>query len=332
MDVTPRVPVRGDLGAAADDPDAPRPRPLHLYGTGSLPGTSGLASVPPMAPTHRFPVDRTADTLAGDGGPRTIPTVPATPGLLVEVASADFVGAIVRCDARQVTLADRRGRERRFQLSPGAFYVDDRAVSLRPVTATPTATSAPAPRTTNSGSVAVSGAPARVARASRILVEGVHDAELVEQVWGADLRVEGVVVDVLHGADDLAGIVRTFAPGPGRRLGVLLDHLVTGSKETRIAAAARHPHVLITGHPFVDIWAAVKPEVVGIRAWPEVPRGEPWKEGVARRLGLDDHREVWRRIRTSVRTWRDLDRELIRSVEQLIDFVTDPDDTTSDAP
>lgn len=281
-----------------------------------------------MPPTKRFPVDPTAGTLAGDGSPTPIPAVTATRGLVVEVASADFVGAIVRCDTREVTLADRRGRERRFRLAPGAFYVEDRAVSLVPATVAPPAPP-PTPGTTNSGSVPVRDAPARVARASRLLVEGVHDAELIEQVWGDDLRVEGVVVDVLHGADDLAGIVGSFAPGPGRRLGVLLDHLVAGSKESRIASAARHPHVLITGHPFVDIWAAVRPEVIGIRAWPQVPKGQPWKEGVAVRLGLDDHHEVWRRIRTSVSTWRDLDRELIRSVEQLIDFVTDPDDTPS---
>ncbi len=280
-----------------------------------------------MPPTNPFPVDPTSGTLAGDGAPKAIPTVIATSGVVVEVASADFVGAVVRCDTREVTLADRRGRERRFRLAPGAFYVDDRAVSLAPAPSTPARALEPA--TTNSGSVTAPGAPARVARASRILVEGIHDAELIEQVWGADLRVEGVVVDVLHGADDLAGIVRTFAPGPGRRLGVLLDHLVVGSKESRIAAAARHPHVLITGHPFVDIWAAVRPEVLGIRAWPQVPKGEPWKEGVAARLGIDDHHEVWRRIRSSVSTWRDLDRELIRSVERLIDFVTDPEDAPS---
>lgn len=281
-----------------------------------------------MARTPRFPIDPTADTLAGDGSPRAIPSVTATAGVVVEVASADFVGAIVTCDARQVTLRDRRGRERRFQLAPGAFYVDDHAVTLVP----PTAASAPRvpPTVTNSGSLATPRAPARVARASRLLVEGVHDAELVEQVWGADLRGEGVVVDVLHGADDLAGTVRSFAPGPGRRLGILLDHLVVGSKETRLAAAARHPHVLITGHPFVDVWAAVRPEVIGIPAWPQVPKGEPWKEGVARRLGIDDHQEVWRRIRSGVKTWRDLDRELIRSVERLIDFVTDPADQPAD--
>jgi hypothetical protein len=254
---------------------------------------------------------------------RTIPEVVARPGLLVEVAQGTFVGAVVRCEPGGVVLRDRRGRERRFGLHPGAFLIDD-----RPVTLVAPAPSGPAarrePTVTASGSIAVGRQPARIARASRILVEGVHDAELVETVWGDDLRVEGVVVEVLHGADDLAAVVRDHDPAPGRRLGILLDHLVPGSKEARIAASVRHPHVLVTGHPFVDVWAAVRPEVVGIPAWPEVPHGEPWKEGVARRLGVGDPQELWRRVRSSVRGWRDLDRSLIAAVEQLIDFVTDP--------
>ena len=45
------------------------------------------------------------------------------------------------------------------------------------------------------------------------------------------------------------------------------------------------PDVLVTGHPFVDVWQAVKPSVVGIRAWPVVPRGTDWKTGVCAALG-----------------------------------------------
>jgi hypothetical protein len=252
---------------------------------------------------------------------RVVPTVIAEPGLLVEVPDG-FVGRVVTCTTDTVTLRDRRDRERRFSLHPAGFLVDDRRVTLRPAPATAGPARRPGPATSNSGSVAVPGAPARVARASRILVEGVHDAELLEQVWGHDLRVEGIVVEVLHGADDLDGVVRAFGPGPTRKLGVLLDHLVPGSKEARIAASVRHPHVLVTGHPFVDVWAAVRPEAVGIEAWPDVPHGEPWKEGVARRLGVSDPQELWRRVRSSVTTWRDLDRSLIRAVEELLDFVT----------
>ena len=75
---------------------------------------------------------------------------------------------------------------------------------------------APAKATrTASGSVAVHGSKARVARASRIFVEGRHDAELVEKVWGDDLRIEGVVVEYLGGVDDLADHLRDHRPGPG---------------------------------------------------------------------------------------------------------------------
>jgi hypothetical protein len=170
----------------------------------------------------------------------------------------------------------------------------------------------------------VPGAPARIARASRLLVEGVHDAELVEKVWGDDLRVEGVVVELLDGADNMLEIVRSYGPRPGRRLGVLLDHLVDNSKETRIAEGVDHPDVLVTGHPFVDIWAAVKPQVVGITAWPEVPRGQSWKEGVCAALGVDDPRLFWKKILNSVSSYADLEPPLVGAVEQLIDFVTEP--------
>jgi hypothetical protein len=164
-----------------------------------------------------------------------------------------------------------------------------------------------------------------VAKASRILVEGRHDAELVEKVWGDDLRVEGVVVELLDGADNLAEIVRAFGPRPGRRLGVLLDHLVGGSKEQRIAAAVDHPDVLVTGHPFVDIWQAIRPSVAGIPAWPDVPRGRPWKEGVMEALGVrGEPGAYWQHVLGRVTAWTDLEPALIGAVEQLIDFVTEP--------
>jgi hypothetical protein len=179
--------------------------------------------------------------------------------------------------------------------------------------------------------VKVDGTRARVALAGRIYVEGRHDAELVEQVWGEDLRVEGVVVEYLGGVDDLVDIVASFRPGPGRRLGVLVDHLVAGSKEARIAEAVRRgpggEHTLVVGHPFVDIWQAVKPARVGLAAWPSVPRNIDWKTGICQALRLP-HRDqadiaaAWRRIRGSVRDWTDLEPELIGRVEELIDFVT----------
>jgi hypothetical protein len=188
-----------------------------------------------------------------------------------------------------------------------------------------------APTRTASGSIAVADVRARVARGSRIYVEGRHDAELVERVWGDDLRIEGVVVEQLDGVDDLPEVVRAFRPEPTRRLGVLVDHLVAGSKESRIAAAvAGGPygaHVRVVGHPYVDVWQAVKPAVLGITAWPQVPRALPWKEGVCAALGWPhgtpaELAAAWRRVLGAVSSYADLEPALLGRVEELIDFVT----------
>ncbi|MFC4584675.1 DUF3097 domain-containing protein [Sphaerisporangium corydalis] len=254
-----------------------------------------------------------------------IPQVPAELDLVVEDAEGGFCGAVVACDKEAVTLEDRFGRRRLFPLAPAAFLLEGRPVTL--VRPPPGPVDRPAARSA-SGSIAVEGLRARVARESRIYVEGVHDASLVERVWGHDLRVEGVVVEYLEGVDDLPAIVAEFGPGPGRRLGVLVDHLVPGSKESRIAAQVSSPQVLVAGHPFVDIWQAVRPAVVGIPAWPVVPRGVPWKEGVIQALGWRlEPADAWRRILGSVRTFADLEPELLGRVEELIDFVTTEEET-----
>ncbi len=156
-------------------------------------------------------------------------------------------------------------------------------------------------------------------------MEGRHDAELVERIWGDDLRDVGVVVEFLGGIDDLPAIVADFGPQPGRRLGVLVDHMVAGSKETMIAAKVRSPYVLIVGHPYIDVWAAVRPSVLGIAGWPDVPRGIPWKEGVLAALGWPaDTAAGWQRILRSVRSFADLEPAFLGRVEELIDFVTEP--------
>jgi hypothetical protein len=262
--------------------------------------------------------------LDGPRRPRTVyPTVAAEPGLLVTQRGTPFTGRVIEARGDRMTIRDERtGREHVCRLTPGGFEVDGRPVTLVP----PTAPSARREQSrTASGSLAVPDAPARVARASRIMVEGLHDAELVERVWGEDLRIEGVVVELLEGADHLHEVVRAFGPRPGRRLGVLLDHLVLGSKEQRMAETLDHPDVLVTGHPFVDIWQAVRPAVAGIRAWPEVPRGQPWKEGVLEALGIDaTPARFWKHLLGQVESWTDLEPELIGAVERLIDFVTEP--------
>jgi hypothetical protein len=231
---------------------------------------------------------------------------------------------VVGCDKATVTLEDRHGRRRVFPLNPAAFLAEGRPVTLvRPAAAAPPVP--PAPARTASGSVAAPRGRAKVARASRIYVEGRHDAELVEKIWGDDLRDVGVVVEYLEGIDHLAQIMAEFGPGPGRRLGVLVDHLVDGSKESRIVAGLHSPDVAIVGHPFIDIWQAVKPSAIGIGHWPDVPRGVPWKEGVLRAIGWgNDTAAAWQRILRSVRSFADLEPELLGRVEELIDFVTEP--------
>jgi len=262
------------------------------------------------------------DVLAGDWRRRkVVPEVAAEPDLVVEDADSGFCGAVVGFESGAVVLEDRHGRRRNFPLLPAAFLLDGEPVTLR----RPAPTTAPAARRrTASGSIAVDGVRAQVAKASRIWVEGIHDAALVERIWGDDLRIEGVVVEPLDGIDALAAQVRDFAPGPQRRLGVLVDHLVPGSKESRIVASVTSPHVLVTGHPYVDVWQAVKPAKLGIRAWPVVPPGRPWKEGVCAALGVAEPADLWRIILSRVDSFHDVETPLINAVERLIDFVTVP--------
>ncbi|MEI7058925.1 DUF3097 domain-containing protein [Nocardioides sp. CCNWLW239] len=273
-----------------------------------------------------------SDVLSGDWRKpkhgRAVET-PAELGAVVEEVETDFVGEIVRIDRdlHTLTLEDRHGKRRTFPLGPG-FWLEGKPVILTP----PVTRAAPAkPTRTASGSVAVADAKARVARESRIFVEGRHDAELVEKIWGDDLRIEGVVVEYLGGVDDLADHLVSFRPGPSRRVGVLVDHLVKGSKEARIAESIRRSavgqHVLIVGHPFIDVWQAVKPARVGLEAWPTVPRSIEWKKGICQHMGWP-HRDqadiarAWKHILGRVNSFGDLEPELLGRVEELIDFVT----------
>jgi hypothetical protein len=85
--------------------------------------------------------------------------------------------------------------------------------------------------------------------------------------------------------------------------------------------------VLITGHPYVDIWAAVKPGRLGLSNWPEIPRSIEWKAGICQHLGWP-HRDqadiarAWKKILARVSSYQDLEPALLGRVEELIDFVT----------
>ncbi len=251
---------------------------------------------------------------------RKVPEVEAERDLVVEDADSGFCGAVVGFELGAVVLEDRHGKRRNFPLEPAAFLLDGKTVTLTKPSVAPVQQK----RFTASGSVAVQDHAAQVAKASRIWVEGIHDAALVERIWGDDLRIEGIVVEPLDGIDDLAGAVAEFRPGPQRRLGVLVDHLVPGSKESRIVAAVQHPDVMVTGHPYVDIWQAVKPQRVGLSKWPVIPPGRPWKEGICAAVGVREPADMWRRILKSVNSYRDVETPLINSMERLIDFVTVP--------
>ena len=271
--------------------------------------------------------------------PRSV-EVPIEYGMVLEDISSGWVGAVTRVEksggVHLVELEDRRGRKRSFPLG-GGFWLEGKPLIALPPKAAP-AQKAPALTTaggralTNSGSIAPEKRVARVARQSRIWVEGRHDAELIQHVWGEDLADVGVAVQLLEGVDHLEEILEVFGPTKTVRAGVLVDHLVPGSKESRIAEAVSirwEDAVLVVGHPFVDIWQAVKPQRLGLQAWPDVPRGTDIKHGTLEYLGWPhanqtDIAQGWKRILATVRNYKDLEPALLGRVEELIDFVTQP--------
>ncbi len=264
------------------------------------------------------PTSGTGDIL--DVVEEPMPTVAAVPGLRVLHRSTNLRGRIRSFGGDQVVVEDAKGARHRLRNIPRACAVDGETVLL----VAPAAAAAPAGpslQATASGALVDPDAPARVARASRLWVEGDHDARLIERVWGDELRDLGIVVEPLGGVDDLAAAVRAFAPSEVRRLAVLVDHLVPGSKETRLAGPATEAGALVVGHPYVDVWQCVRASSVGIAAWPEIPRGRDWKQGVCDALGWGDPVDGWRRVLAAVDTGRDLDPVLLTAVEQALDHL-----------
>ncbi len=276
-------------------------------------------------PPSRYPTDVLAAGLARADRKKTSRDQVLRAGLVIEDPSSGFCGAVVRWENGLVVLEDRKGRRRSFPLGPG-FLLEGEPVALK----VPPRDGARSTHT-RSGSRVGPAESARVALPSRIYVEGRHDAELVEKVWGDDLRHVGVVVEYMGGMDDLPDIVAEFGPGAGHRLGVLVDHLVPGTKESRIveqvAAGPWGDFVLVTGHRYIDIWEAVKPARLGLEEWPRIPRGTDWKHGICAAMGWPhkdqaDIARAWQFILSRVGNWNDLDPGLLREVERLIDFVT----------
>lgn len=279
-------------------------------------------------------------------GPRDIsapvsnepPEVPVERGMVLEDVQSAWVGAVTRVEKSGgmyvVVLEDRRAKSRSFRLGFG-FLLDGQPIRLMPpAPRVPGGAAATSSQRTASGSVRVHGQRAQVAKASRLWVEGKHDAELVEKVWGDDLRVEGIVVEPLHGIDDLTAAVAAFQPGPGRKLGLLVDHLVPNSKESKIADAVMSSpraagNVLIVGHPYLDVWQAIRPGVLGIEKWPVIPYGVDWKTGILGAFGWPNSTKEdlglgWQKLLGAVRSYADLEPSLLGRVEEVIDFLTAP--------
>ncbi|MDD7384200.1 MAG: DUF3097 family protein [Actinomycetaceae bacterium] len=295
-------------------------------------------------PTPQFSDDRYGrDVLGADPHDKRMHVFPVTaqPGLVVEDVASGFVGEILSirkiAGTWVMTLEGRRSVRREFPLGRG-YWIDGVPVDLQPPVITQADLAHQRGEKLVAGhTVTASGSlhttqRARRARASRIWVEGKHDAQLIQKIWGEDLAYVGVVVQELSGVDHLLEVLDEFAPSETARAGVLVDHLVPGSKESRIANdAMRIPGVMVVGHSYVDVWQAVKPHAVGIPAWPDVPRGEDIKVGTLARLGwphatAQDVGMGWARILDSVHSYKDLEPSILAPVETLIDFVTEPDE------
>ena len=234
-----------------------------------------------------------------------IVTVEAEPGLVVEDATGSFCGAVIRADVREVVLEDAAGRRRLFPMKPASFLYEGRLATLTP----PRPRRSPEQQRSASGSVRGDDRRAKVARAHRIWVEGVHDAALLERIWGDDLRVEGVVVEPLRRHRRLVEAAREFGPGPrapGRRARRPPGGRLQGvaHRMACVATSGASPHVLVTGHPYVDVWQAVKPAALGIARVADDPARDEWKNGMCAALGVGDPREMWRRVLARCRQLR----------------------------
>ena len=261
-------------------PDRPRPARTPL-GTVTLVGRSSRDGIlsEPIDLDRRRPAGACVPSRARPGGPRRRAPGERRGGLDPVLQRAD------RGPARSHSSVDRPLRNQ-----PGGFLVDGRAGHPR----RPDAGCRARPRSTASGSVAAAARPARVARASRILVEGIHDAELVEKVWGDDLRERRRRGRAArrHGRPRRRRARPRPGPGPpARRAARPPGRRLEGGRAPRPRCATRT--CWSPGTPFVDVWAAVRPAVAGIDAWPDVPRGVPWKAGVLDALG---HRRPPRRV------------------------------------
>lgn len=284
--------------------------------------------------THHSPYGWGAQDLNAARMSRQAPPprkVPLRRGLLIEDING-WVGEVVKAEriggALFFGLEDAKGRVKNFPLGPG-YLIEGEPVEI----VAPVAAKEPKRTISRSGSIAVKNAPARV-RAPPASGLRVCTTPSSWRRSGATICALRALLWSRCTAWMILPVRFVSSRRPGRRLGILVDHLIEGTKEQRIVAEAMAVpgaagHVKIVGHPFIDIWQAVKPSVLGLKAWPQVPRGEDFKKGTLRRLGQPhetqaDVAQAWKHILSCVDSYADLDPTLLGPVESLIDFLTEP--------
>ena len=203
-------------------------------------------------------------------------------GAVVEEVTTDWCGEIVAVDRdlHTLTLEDRRGKRRTFPLGPG-FLLEGRPVIL----AAPVRGGGP-------GEADAYGV--RLGRRPRRQGPGRPGQPDLRR--GPARRRAGREGLGRRPADRGRGrgvprrrrrprptTCATSGPAPSAGSACSSTTWCAGSKESRIAQRiAKSPvgkHVLIVGHPFIDIWAAVKPERLGLQRWPDVPAQHRVEEG-----------------------------------------------------
>src|SRR5699024_12460494 len=93
-----------------------------------------------------------------------------------------------------------------------------------------------------------------------------------------------------------------------------------------MALAGARGNVAVLGHPYVDVWQAVKPARVGLKEWPHVPKGTDNKVGSLKALGWPhaDRADIglgWKRILSTVRAYADVEPTLSGRLGELIGFL-----------
>ena len=177
--------------------------------------------------------------------------------MVLEDVASGWVGAVTRVEksggVHLVELENRRGVRRSFPLGPG-FWLEGRPIEALPPRPAPTQASssvqvsASGRRITNSGSFAPASSGPKVAKRSRIWVEGRHDAELVQHVWGEDLAEAGIAVQLLEGVDNLEAVLeRGPSPSGGRMPSSSsgIPSLTSGRPSSLLAWAYRNGRIFL---------------------------------------------------------------------------------------